>query len=157
MAALDHRVQRRENFLVGEIAGGAEEHQGVGAEFPIDVLVLYRGWPMTCTVIHSLATPSPVSAEPESHRRQELVLEVRLAARAESLVKRGGETGTGTASSIAALIVHRPSPESETRPANSESAGSFARPAAVRSSSHEAITLPRRHTSAMSRKLKSYW
>ena len=34
-------------------------------------------------------------------------------------------TGTGTASSMAALIVQRPSPESETRPANSESAGSF--------------------------------
>ena len=27
-------------------------------------------------------------------------------------------TGAGTASSMAALIVHRPSPESETRPAN---------------------------------------
>ena len=33
-------------------------------------------------------------------------------------------TGTGTASSMAALIVQRPSPESETRPANSESSGS---------------------------------
>ena len=33
-------------------------------------------------------------------------------------------TGAGTASSIAALIVQRPSPESETRPANFASAGS---------------------------------
>ena len=42
-----------------------------------------------------------------------------FAARAESLVERRVSTGAGTASSIAALIVQRPSPESETRPANS--------------------------------------
>ena len=60
-------------------------------------------------------------------------------------------TGAGTASSIAALIVQRPSPESETRPANFASAGSSISEAAVRSSSQEAITLPRRQTSAMSR------
>ena len=34
-------------------------------------------------------------------------------------------TGTGTASSMAALIVHRPSPESETRPANCRERGIF--------------------------------
>src|SRR5262245_7695524 len=66
-------------------------------------------------------------------------------------------TGTGTASSIAALIVHRPSPESDTRPANLASAGSSTRAVAVRSRSHEAMTLPRRHTSAMSPRLRSYW
>ena len=33
-------------------------------------------------------------------------------------------TGTGTASSIAAMIVQRPSPESDTRPANFDSDGS---------------------------------
>ena len=49
---------------------------------------------------------------------------------------------------MAALIVQRPSPESETRLRNCERAGSFTRLAAVRSSSHEAITLPRRQTSA---------
>src|SRR2546422_4456263 len=49
------------------------------------------------------------------------------------------------------------SPESETRPANAERAGSVSSALAVRSSSHEAITLPRRQTSAMSRMLKSYW
>ncbi len=66
-------------------------------------------------------------------------------------------TGTGTASSMAALIVQRPSPESETRPANCVRAGSFTRLDAVRSSSHEAITLPRRQTSVISRKSRSYW
>ena len=66
-------------------------------------------------------------------------------------------TGTGTPSSIAALMVQRPSPESETRPANSERAASLTRLAAVRSSSQDATTLPRRHTSAMSPRLRSYW
>ena len=66
-------------------------------------------------------------------------------------------TGAGTASSIAALIVHRPSPESDTRPWKPSSFGSLISAAAVRSSSQEAITLPRRHTSAMSGRLRSYW
>src|SRR4051812_31691875 len=44
---------------------------------------------------------------------------------------------------MAALIVHRPSPSSDTRPANLASAGSSTRAAAVKSSSHEAMTLPR--------------
>ena len=66
-------------------------------------------------------------------------------------------TGTGTASSMAALIVHRPSPESETRPVKDESRASLVRAADVKSSSHEAITLPRRQTSVMSRRLRSYW
>ena len=30
VAALDHRLQRREDLLVGQVAGGAEEDQGVG-------------------------------------------------------------------------------------------------------------------------------
>ena len=66
-------------------------------------------------------------------------------------------TGAGTASSIAAMIVQRPSPESETRPANFDSDGSSSSAVAVRSSSHEAMTLPRRHSSATSPRLMSYW
>src|SRR6266576_4572130 len=66
------------------------------------------------------------------------------------------KTGTGMPSSMPAVIVQRPSPESETRPSNLDSAGSVIRALAVRSSSHDAITLPRRHTSAMSGRLKSY-
>ena len=41
--------------------------------------------------------------------------------------------------------------------AKSESAESLARAAAVKSSNQEAITLPRRQTSVMSRRLRSYW
>ena len=59
-------------------------------------------------------------------------------------------TGAGTASSMAAMIVQRPSPESDTRPANFARSGLSRRARAARSSSHEAITLPRRQTSAMS-------
>ena len=48
--------------------------------------------------------------------------------RAKSAV---ASTGAGTAWSIAAWIVQRPSPESDTRPANAERDGSFASAAAV--------------------------
>ena len=56
-------------------------------------------------------------------------------------------TGAGTPSSIAAIEVQRPSPESETRPAKSARSGDSCIAAAVRSSSQEPITLPRRQTS----------
>jgi hypothetical protein len=65
-------------------------------------------------------------------------------------------TGAGTPSSIAAMAVQRPSPESETRPENSERSGDSFSAIAVRSSSHEPTTLPRRHTSATSAMSKSY-
>lgn len=57
-------------------------------------------------------------------------------------------TGAGTPVSIAALSVQRPSPESETRPPNWASDGSFFSAPAVRSSSQEPMTLPWRQTSA---------
>ena len=60
------------------------------------------------------------------------------------------KTLAGTPSSIAASTVQRPSPESETRPAKFLSSGSPTIAPAVRSSSHDATTLPRRHTSVMS-------
>ena len=66
-------------------------------------------------------------------------------------------TDTGTPSSSAASTVHLPSPESDTRPANPARLDPSAKALAVRSRSHEAITLPRRQTSAMSARLKLYW
>ncbi len=66
-------------------------------------------------------------------------------------------TGAGTPSSIAASTVHRPSPESDTRPPNSSRFGDLASAAAVRSISQDEITEPRRHTSATSATLMSYW
>jgi hypothetical protein len=66
-------------------------------------------------------------------------------------------TLAGTPSSMAAIIVQRPSPESDTRPVNSSSRGDLASAAAVRSTSHELTTEPRRHSSATSATSISYW
>ena len=66
-------------------------------------------------------------------------------------------TGAGTPSSIAAVTVQRPSPESLTRPLNSARSGDSCSAAAVRSSNHDATTLPRRHTSATFGMSRSYW
>jgi len=73
----------------------------------------------------------------------------------ERYVSKSGRV-IGIVSSIAALIVQRPSPESETLPAKLLSVGSFANAAVVRSSNHEAMTLPRRQTSAMSPRSRCY-
>ena len=56
-------------------------------------------------------------------------------------------TCAGTASSIAASSVHRPSPESDTCPRSRRATDRCASARAVRSRSHEATTLPRRQTS----------
>ena len=66
-------------------------------------------------------------------------------------------TEAGTPSSTAASTVHRPSPESETRPLKSARSGDLAKAAAVRSTSHELTTEPRRHTSATSPTSIVYW
>src|SRR4030095_207570 len=66
-------------------------------------------------------------------------------------------TVAGTPSSMAARTVHRPSPESGTSALTLASSGSSASAEAVRSSSQEATTLPRRHSSVISARLKSYW
>src|SRR5437660_783460 len=65
-------------------------------------------------------------------------------------------TSAGTPSSIAAIAVQRPSPESATRPANPSSAGESCNAAAARSSSHDATTLPRRQSSATAAMSMSY-
>ena len=71
-AAPDHRLQRREDLLVREVAGGAEEDERVGLRRAPSALGLLLD----------------VTAEPEAHRRQDLLGEVGLAARGEALVER---------------------------------------------------------------------
>src|SRR5205823_14611322 len=66
-------------------------------------------------------------------------------------------TEAGTPSSTAASTVHRPSPESDTRPLKSDRSGDLAKAAAVRSTSQELTTEPRRHTSATSPGSIVYW
>ena len=65
-------------------------------------------------------------------------------------------TGAGADSSMAAMIVQRPSPESETRPWKFARSALSKSASAVKSKSQEAITLPRRQTSAMSARFRSY-
>ena len=99
-----------------------------------------------------------MAAELEAHGREELVLEVGLAARAEALVERRGEHGRGDGLVDGGL--DRPAAFAGVGDAAGElrrARGPSASAEAVRSSSHEAMTLPRRQTSATSRRLRSYW
>ena len=105
LAAPHQRVQRGEDLLVGEIAGGAEEHQRVGVR------------PRR----HRCFGPGllDVAAEPEAHRGQHSGPAKSASPRElKRSYSAAASTWAGTASSIAALSVQRPSPESETRPAN---------------------------------------
>ena len=97
-----------------------------------------------------------MAAEGETHRRENLVGEIIVPRKLNRAKSAALNTGAGTPSSIAASIVQRPSPESETRPENSASSGLFSKAWAPRSSSHDAMTLPRRQTSATSARFKSY-
>ena len=81
VAALHHRLQRGKDLLVREVAGRAEEHEGVGV----------RG--RSSWAPASRRRLLEMAAELVAHGRQQLVGEVRLAARAEALVQRGGEDG----------------------------------------------------------------
>ena len=92
-----------------------------------------------------------VAAEPLAHRRQHLVGEVGLAARGEPRVERRGEHRRRHA-----LVDRGHRPSSGPRPSrtrdrrSSARSGDSCRAWAVRSSSQEPITLPRRQTSATS-------
>ena len=77
VAAADHRLQRREDLLVRQVARGAEEDQGVGVGVAHRGSSVARYWPPFLEV----------PAELETHRREQLVGEIGLAARAEALVQ----------------------------------------------------------------------
>src|SRR5260370_38557767 len=64
-------------------------------------------------------------------------------------------TGAGAVDSIAARIVQRPSPESDTLPENLSRDGCSSREIAVKSRNQLATTLPLLHTSATSANEKS--
>src|SRR5262249_25860750 len=135
----DHRLQRGKDLLVGEIARRAEENQRVGAR--------------RAHLPAAFSRCPPNSKRMAESRRSWNAASPREPKRSNSAAAR---TCAGTASSTAASSVQRPSPESDTRPVNRSRLGSLARAAAVKSSSHDATTLPRRHTSAMSARSRSY-
>jgi hypothetical protein len=98
-----------------------------------------------------------VPTERIAQSREQFICTICFATRAKTLIQRGCQDVSGHGLVDGGFDRPAPSPESDTRPANGERAGSATRAVAVRSSSHDAITLPRRHTSAMSGRLSSYW
>ena len=82
VAAFHHRMQRREDLLVREIAGGAEKNESVGMEIVHGVSFLRGLFPRGLF---------QVSTELVAHRREQLIRKVRLTARAESLIQRRGQ------------------------------------------------------------------
>src|SRR5206468_10328429 len=124
--AADERLEGGEDLLVGQVAGGAEEDQRV------------RARPL---VAHFFSACPPKPKRIAESTRFWKSASPREAKRSKSAAV---STWAGTPSSLAAAIVQRPSPESETRPANLSRAGLCTKAAAVRSRSQEATTLPRR-------------
>ena len=156
LASALHVVERREQLSLGEVAGGAEQHEGIGLRQPPTEprrRAALRGWPTSAGTVWSssvIGCSRFFSAWPPKPARIAESTLFATSARPRDVNRSNSDadsTGTGTPSSIAAVIVHRPSPESDTRPSNASSFGSFASASAVRSSSQLATTLPRRHTS----------
>ena len=77
-AALHHRLQRREDLLVGQVAGGTEKYQACPNEESFMVMLLSLRF-------------FQVPAKSKAHGRKQFVLVIRLAARGEPFVERGGQ------------------------------------------------------------------
>ena len=87
LSALRHRLQRGKDLLVRQIAGRPEEYKRVRMCVDHgDLLPL--GHYFVGGLLH-------VSAELITHRREQLVLEVRFTARAETCVQRGRQDRSG--------------------------------------------------------------
>src|SRR5882762_6536963 len=77
VTALQHRLERRKDFFVSQVARGAEENKGIGMHC-VHGSYLHSGF-------------FQVSAEFVAHARKKLLLKIRVAARTEPLIKRGGQ------------------------------------------------------------------
>src|SRR5207302_1696695 len=64
VAALQHRLESREDFLVSQVASGAKKHQSIGVGCIHGLSLLRRFF--------------QVAAEAKAHRRKQFVLEIRL-------------------------------------------------------------------------------
>src|SRR4029079_15478734 len=142
----------RDHQPVREVAGDAEDDEGAGIGFRLcqsaDRHRFYAFGPGFFG--GSLCPPKPAPMAERIFSANVWSLRERKRAKCAAV-----NTSAGTASSIAALTVQRPSPESSTKPEYSASCGLSASAVEVRSSSQDGITLPRRHTSAMSARSKS--
>src|SRR4029453_971164 len=152
------RVERREELAPGEVPGGAEDDQRARLRRalqpqPFEQRVLDRWlrglghcsglfsrWPPKALRIAE-RTRLPQSASPREAKRSN---------------SDAARTGAGTPVSTADCTVQRPSPEPLTRPAQSSRFGASCSACAVRSSSHDETTEPRRQSSATAATSRSY-
>src|SRR5215469_18914415 len=120
-------VQPRQQLALGQVPGGAEQHDDV-AGGPVIALppspaahCFFSAWPPNSDRIADRIFPvnAPLSRDSNRWYRDAEI------------------TGTGTPSSTPASTVHRPSPESDTCPLKSSRFGDFANAAEVRSTSQE--------------------
>src|SRR6266699_6368389 len=140
--------QAGQQLAPGQVAGRAEQHD--------DVVVWFRRVvPARRHEPQAFFSACP----PNSERIAERIFPVNAPRSLDSnrSYSEAAMTEAGTPSSTAASTVHRPSPESDTRPLKSDRSGDLANAAAVRSTSQELTTEPRRHTSATSPTSITYW
>src|SRR5215469_16190721 len=83
IATLQHRLQRREDLLVRQVARGAEEYERIAT--------------IRCHKSSLSRLLFQMTAESESHCRQYLVLVVGFTARGESFIESGGQHRRGHA------------------------------------------------------------
>src|SRR5579872_1585303 len=149
-------IKRWNHQPMRQIPGDAKNHERTGVWLPLFLRRFIHVGPALGLTIAGLPACAGSGCgslwPPNPSRIAERIFSAKVCSlrerkRANSAAVR---TSAGTASSIAAFTVQRPSPESSTKPEYVSSAGFFANADAVRSSSQEGITLPRRHTSAMS-------
>src|SRR5260370_11115203 len=142
VTVLDHRLNGWEYLLIREIAGDAKDDKCI-----------------RMAIRHHAPSPAFSRWPPNSKRIADNNLSAKSASPRELNRSKSAElsTCTGTASSIAAVMVQRPSPESDTRPPNSARCGLLRSALAGIFRRHEAITLPRRQTSATDGRVKTYW
>ena len=137
-----------QQLALGQVAGRAEQHDDVIVRPRQSVLAHRR----------SLRPSSPGARRtPSACADRILPVNSPLPRDSNRSYSEAAMTEAGTPSSTAASTVHRPSPESDTRPLKSARSGDLANASAVRSISQELITEPRRHTSATSPTSMLYW
>src|ERR1700724_6382 len=144
-------IERRDHQPVCEIAGHAEDDNGAGIGLFLFCFTdghFVSAFEPDCFG-GSLWPPKPARIAERIFSAKVCSLRERKRANNAAV-----STSAGTASSMAAFTVQRPSPESSTNPEKFDSVAFSASAAAVRSSSQEETTLPWRQTSAISARSK---
>ncbi len=124
-AIADETGQGGEDLLDGQVAGGAEEDQGVGVDRSRPAFRCGGATPRHAGQSRFSRWP------PKPKRMAESTWSAKSASPRELKRSYSAEvrTGAGTATSMAAMLVQRPSPESETRPRSRPGRGCVEAPA----------------------------